>query len=427
NDGIGESKDEGNRNYSGFYPGGMDFTVHSSNGWNMGRSSPIWRQVDQGVTMSACGGPAYGGGPHITNATFWDNRILLRYLFRGRDLGECFLLSTYYTNWSTSLLGDPLLHPDLSKTVLDETPPRVAKEEYIRIKLAESSKLKAQSEKGNSSTIKLKPAMYRYAGVITIPVISTKREPEVAMLKVFYSKEGENIEWVSHWPIYSTRPHVILRDLEPDATYVYRPVLTDPYGNSTDLTESFGQLSFRTGPVPDRKVLVRKAKKRNKGWEIDPLRLRKLSEHGTIKVEFIAGEDGLMPSIVSENLNLKIGKGSKGQIGVSMQIGGPPQKWHLKSHLQEGEKATLILRWRRFPLTRELLLQAKNGNEFTLVADVRTPWEKKKLRGPIMIKEEHQVKVLSAKICDDALPASSEACGITVPPIEEVVWRNANK
>ncbi len=406
---IDESTSDSEKNsqpkYLGYYPGGMNRTVLSSNGWNAGRSAPIWRQVDQGVTISACGGPAYGGGPHITNATFWDNRILLRYLFRGRDLGECFLLSTCYVNWSTSLLGDPLLHPDLSKTVLDETPPRVATKESIGIAL--------------------EPAMYRYAGVITIPVISTKREPEVAMLKVFYSKDGENIEQVSHWPIYSTRPYVILRNLEPDATYVYRPVLTDPYGNSTDLTEIFGRLSFRTDPVSDRKVLVRKAKKRNKGWEIDLLRLRKLSEHGTIKVEFIAGEDGLMPSIVSENLNLKIGKGSKGQIWVSMQIGGPPQKWHLKSPLQEGEKATLILRWRRFPLTRELLLQSKNGREFTLVADVRTPWEKKKLRGPIMIKEEHQVKVLSAKIWDDALPASSEACKVMVSPIEETAWKNA--
>ena len=391
----------------GYYPGGMNRTVLSSNGWNAGRSAPIWRQVDQGVTISACGGPAYGGGPHITNATFWDNRILLRYLFRGRDLGECFLLSTYYINWSTSLLGDPLLHPDLSKTVLDGAPPRVAKEEDIRIKL--------------------KPAMGKYTGTITVPVISTKRDPEVAKLEIFYSKNGENVEQISYWPIYSTLPHVILRNLEPDATYVYRPVLADPYGNSMDLTEIFGRLSFRTGPVPDRKVLVRKAKKRNKGWEIDLLRLRKLSEHGTIKVEFIAGEDGLMPSIVSENLNLKIGKGSKGQIWVSMQIGGPPQKWYLKSHLQEGEKATLILRWRRFPLTREAMLQAEDGTEFTLVADIRTPWEKKKLIGPIMIKEQHQVKVLSARIWDDSFPASLAACGITVSPIDYVVWRNANE
>jgi hypothetical protein len=409
----------------GYYPGGMNRTILSSNGWNAGRSAPIWRQVDQGVTISACGGPAYGGGPHITNATFWDNRILLRYLFRGRDLGECFLLSTCYVNWSTSLLGDPLLHPDLSKTVLDETPPRVAGRESIKIRLAESSKLKAQSEKGDFYTIK--PAMGKYTGTMTIPVISTKINPEVAKLSVFYSKEGENIEQTSHWPIYSTQPYVILRNLEPETIYIYRPVLTDPYGNSTELTKIFGRLSFRTGPVSDRKVLVRRAKKRNKGWEIDLLRLRKLSEHGTIKVEFIAGEDSLMPSIVSENLNLKISKGSKGKIWVSMQIGGPLQKWHLKSPLQKGEKATLILRWRRFPLTREALLQAKDGMELTLAADVRTPWEEKKLRGSIMITEQNQVEILSATILNDSLPASSAACGITVPPIDQVAWRNANE
>jgi hypothetical protein len=412
--------------YLGYYPGGMDRTVSSSNGWNMSRSAPIWRQVDQGVTISACGqvdqgvtisacgGPAYGGGPHITNATFWDNRILLRYLFRGRDLGECFLLSTYYVNWSTSLLGDPLLHPDLSKTVLDVTPPRVATKESIRIAL--------------------EPAMGKYTGTMTIPVISTKLDPEVARLTVFYSKEGENTEQVTRWPIYSTQPYVMLRNLEPETIYIYRPVLTDPYGNSTDLTTIFGRLSFRTGSINDEKTsppraprAPRVAKKRSKSWEIDLLRLTKLSEHGTIEVEFSAGEDGLMPSIISENLNLKISKGYKGQIWVSMQIGGPPQKWHLKSPLQEGKKATLILRWRRFPLTREVLLQAKDGTEFTLAADIRTPWEKKKLRVSIIIKERNQVKIISAKIRDDALPASSEACRITVPPVDEVAWRNANE
>jgi len=34
-------------------------------------------------------------------------------------------------------------------------------------------------------------------------------------------------------------------------------------------------------------------------------------------------------------------------------------------------------------------------------------------------------KVLSAKIWDDALPASSEACKVMVSPIEETAWKNA--
>jgi len=404
---ILDSKSKGNVNYSGYYPGGMDRTVLSSNGWNMGRSAPIWRQVDHGVTINACGGPAYGGGPHITNATFWDNRILLRYLFRGRDLGECFLLSTYYVNWSTSLLGDPLLHPDLSKTIVDDTPPKVAKKEDIRIEL--------------------EPAMGKYAGTMTIPLMSTASNPEVAKLAVYYSKEGEDIEQVSHWPIYSTQPYVILRNLEPEATYVYRPVLTDPYGNSTDLTEVFGQLSLHTPPRGDRKISVHNVKRWGKGWIIDFWGLRKLAERGTITVEFVAGENGLMPSIVSKNLNLGIEKWQKGKIRVSLAAGGPPQKWHVKSPLQKGEKATLILRWRRFPLTREVVLQAKDGTQFTLVADVRTPWEEKKLTGPIMIKEAHQVKILGARIWNDALPASPEACCITVPPIDEVAWKQASE
>ncbi|MBW1796301.1 MAG: fibronectin type III domain-containing protein, partial [Deltaproteobacteria bacterium] len=404
---ILDSKSKGNAKYTGYYPGGMDRTVVSSNGWNMGRSSSIWRQVDQGVTISACGGPAYGGGPHITNATFWDNRILLRYLFRGRDLGECFLFSTYYVNWSTSLLGDPLLHPDLSKTILDDTPPKVAKKEDIRIKL--------------------EPAMGRYTGTMTIPVVSTASNPEVAKLKVYYSKEGEDIEQGSHWPIYSTRPYVILRNLEPDTTYYYRPILTDPYGNSSDLTGVLGQLSFHTPPRGDRKISVHKVKRWGKGWIIDFWGLRKLGEHATIEVEFVAGENGLMPSIDSKNFSVKMNKGQKGKIRVTMQVGGPPQSWHRKSPLQKGEKATLILRWRRFPLTREVLLQAKNGREFTLVADVRTPWEENRLTGPIKIAASHEVKILSGKILNDSLPASAEACGITVPPIDEVAWRQANK
>jgi hypothetical protein len=172
---------------------------------------------------------------------------------------------------------------------------------------------------------------------------------------------------------------------------------------------------------------VHNAKERRQGWEIDFFGLGKLTEYGTIKVEFIAGQDGLMPCIVSENLNLKIDKWPKNQIKVFLEVGGPSQTWYLKSPLQEGEKAILIIRWRRFPLTREVSLLAKDGREFTLLADVRTPWEDKKLEGPIIIKEGHEIKILSATVYDDAVPASSEACGITIPLIDEVAWTNANK
>jgi hypothetical protein len=404
---ILDSENNRQEQYMGFYPGGMERTVFSGNGWNVGRSASIWRQVDQGVSISACGGPASQGGPHITNATFWDNRILLRYLFRGRDLGECFLLSTCYVNWSTSLLGDPLFHPDLSKTIIDDTPPKVAKKEDINIKLI--------------------PAMGQYAGTLKIPVVTTKLDPEVARLKVFYSKEGENIARLSHWPIYSTQPQVILRNLEPDTTYSYRPILIDPYGNSIDLTDAFGQLSFKTSSLPDKNVSVKTAKRGEKGWEIDLSGLHQLTEHGTIRVEFVAGEEGLLPSIRSKNLNLKVTKWRKTEMKISLSVGGPSQTWNLKSPLKKGEKACLVLRWRRFPLTRELLLLAKDRTEFTLLADVRTPWEEQKLGEILLITEQDQAKILAARISDDALPASLEACKITVPPIDKMAWAEANK
>ena len=161
--------------------------------------------------------------------------------------------------------------------------------------------------------------------------------------------------------------------------------------------------------------------------EIDFWRLRKLSEYGTVKVEFLAGENGLMPYIASGNLNLQVQKMHKGKIIFSFTVGGPSRTWHLKSPLQEGERATLVFRWRRFPLTREVLLVAKESIAFTLASDVRTPWEKKKLRGPVVFRELNKVKILSATILNDSFPASSATCGITVPPIDEAAWRQANE
>jgi hypothetical protein len=384
----------------------MDRTVSSSNGWNMGRGAPIWEQVDQGVTVSACGGPAYHGGPHITNATFWDHRILLRYLLRGRDLGECFLLSTYYVNWSTSLLGDPLLHPDLSRTVIDDMPPKVGEKEEIKIDLV--------------------PLADGYAGSMTIPIVSTAPAPEVARLWVRYSKQGEEKKQVSEWPIYSTRPSVVLRDLDPESTYFYHPILIDPYGNRTDLYSLMGPLSFETGPLPEGKIELHHAKKGRRDWKFNFWGLGRLSEHGTITVEFMAGKRGDFPDIVSENLSLKCEPWSKGRIKMTMQVGSPAKTLYPSNPLKEGKKATLVFRWRRHPLTREVLLRANNGKEFTFFPDVRTPWEERELRGPILIKEAKGVNILSAMISEMALPASEDASEIEVLPIKEEDWRKAN-
>ncbi|RNC69622.1 MAG: hypothetical protein ED859_07385 [Desulfuromonadales bacterium] len=206
---------------SGFYPGGMGRQVVSHNGWNMS-SAPLWQYLRQGVTVTAAGAPAYDGGPHITNLTFWDNAILTRYLFRGRDLGECFLRATWYVNWSTSLIGDPLFHPDLSRTAIDRTPPRASRELSV-----------------SSSADRQKSVIEAQAELAFSP-----DDPEVALLRVVARDPGGK-ENVAISALYSRRPQVTLKDLAPDTDFTLSAELVDPYGNRTKLAP----LNHRTPAV----------------------------------------------------------------------------------------------------------------------------------------------------------------------------------
>ena len=395
-----------NKSTMGYYPGGADRTVVSSNGWNMGKGSEIWKQIKRGVTISACGGPAYGGGPHITNVTFWDNRILQHYLFRGRDLGECFLLSTCYVNWATSLVGDPLYHPDLRKTRMDVTAPTVLSKNDVKIELT--------------------PAMGKIAGMLSVSLASTNTNPEVAKMQVRYYPTGqEDNAMESFDSMYSTRPKVILRNLEPDTTYICKLLLIDPYGNKSNLEDKIGKLKFRTGKGYQSERIEQQAKKIKKKWVLDLKFPKKFVNAGTIEVEFTALEKGVMAGVTSKEITVT---GLRKFSRRPFKIGG--QSWGTvdKSPLEKGEKAVMILRWRKFPLTRELLLRAKNGREFSLVADVTTPWKEMKLKAPITISDiNRRVEIHSARIYSDAFPASRNACQISVPPIDVEQWKLANK
>ena len=86
----------------------------------------------------------------------------------------------------------------------------------------------------------------------------------------------------------------------------------------------------------------------------------------------------------------------------------------------------MVIRWRRFPLTRELLIRAKNGREFTYAADVRTPWETMRLKGPIRIRGQKHVQIHSAKLLSDAFPASRDACRVSVTPFSSDALRGAH-
>jgi len=207
-DGACDKDDIADWSVAGFYPGGMHRHVESSNGLNYSRSS-VWQQLKQGVTLTAAGGPAYSGGPHITNATFWDNRILMRYLFRGRDLGGALLNSTLYVNWSTLLIGDPLMHPDLARAVLDKTLPELDGEISIE-SYVEFRKVFIEIE------AKLK---------------HTRVAPEVALLKAVIKGGGDKIIAIS--PLYSSRPRLVVEGVRPGTEYSLTFILVDPYGNET--------------------------------------------------------------------------------------------------------------------------------------------------------------------------------------------------
>ena len=198
---------------SGFYPGGMERFVSSSNGLNH-KKAGVWQLISQGVTVTAAGSPAGSGGPHITNSTFWDNRIMLKYLLRGRDLGECFLRSTYHVNWSTSLIGDPLFHPDLNQTILDKTPPRAPGGLKIRWEVKDgTATATAYTE------LDFDPAA-----------------PEVALMTVTANNAGSATA-TAGTPLYSRRPSLDVANLEPGASYRFTAELADPYGNRTTLPE----------------------------------------------------------------------------------------------------------------------------------------------------------------------------------------------
>lgn len=215
---------------TGFYPGGMGRGVVSHNGWNNKKTAPIWQYLKKGVTVSACGAPAYAGGPHITSATFWDNRILLRYLFRGKDLGEAFLLSTIYVNWSTSLIGDPLMHPDLNETTIDTVAPSV-------------------SLKDISVKIDYDAGVYR--ATITSMLVHDHENPDVALLSVI-CRDAEKRSVTGATDLFSRRPSLHLEPLLPDTEYTCEAKFVDPYGNETVVPS----LKFKTEKISLGKRLI---------------------------------------------------------------------------------------------------------------------------------------------------------------------------
>ena len=166
---------------------------------------------------------------------------------------------------------------------------------------------------------------------------------------------------------------------------------------------------------------MRQILRKKNQWIVHYKNTKRFSEQGTIQVKFKAGEVGLLPSIISKEMYFKSKSyWPKGRSTVSFKLGGVERKRIITSPLQEGEKATMLLRWRRYPLTREVLLIAEDGTELPLIADVRTPWEEMDASGSIKIMENKGVDVISASSIDDADTFSEMAGGLELPSKNKV-------
>ncbi|HUW32320.1 MAG TPA: hypothetical protein VM223_11975 [Planctomycetota bacterium] len=154
----------------GVLPGGIVYAIKSANGWK--RSDDQFgtyfeKMVEAGATVTT--GLGAVGGAHITSASWWDDRVLFHHLFRGYDLGECLLMSTFYLDWVTGYVGDPLYRPNVLVNKPDTTPPAV-------------------DDRGAQAEIL--PAKDSYCAILRAALKQTPQNPEMAEMAVDWKTGG---------------------------------------------------------------------------------------------------------------------------------------------------------------------------------------------------------------------------------------------
>jgi len=222
-------------------------------------------------------------------------------------------------------------------------------------------------------------------------------------------------------PRYSRRPTVILRGLQPEKTYHYRLILTDPYENTFDSKDAFGTLSFSTGPAlptrkpsatlknPDRFLL------RSPGR---PVALR--AEQGEIHLTYQAGTAKSTALLRSGELMLRQLYGRQ----IILQAGGG--HCLAEYRFQPGRTYRIRLRYRNFPLTREVWLLAADGGEFLLCADNHLPWREMKLGDAVSFAQSARAGfVREAVLFSDSRVCSEAGCRIR-PIFDTEAFEQAN-
>ncbi len=350
---INHSAYFGRREQGGYFPGAVDWYVISGNGCN-NPNSQVSRMLRDGVTVTGGAARAYRGCPHTTTHAWWDAKVFHHYLLRGYTLGEAWLLSRYKVQWCTSFFGDPLYRPDLRQTRFDASAPEIAKPEDVAIELL--------------------PAADRYAGILRADLATSPENPElVASTVEYWSVDAPEVVRVSSDASYRKRPLLVLRGLEPETTYAWRLVLTDPYRNVFDSRPRWGKRTFRTGkPLPLFKPVLSK-KDPTKLWIGGAGRKNMIGpDSGEVEIVFEATRDGGYIFRCGD-LHLRVSDNT-----VTFNPGGG-RTGTGQYTFDEKRIYRLRARYRNWPVTREAWLIAKDGTEFLLCADNRSPWRAMKL------------------------------------------------
>jgi len=378
----------------GVLPGGITYAIKSFNRWKQDDDqfgTYFQKMVEAGATVTA--GLGAVGGAHITSASWWDDRVLFHFLFRGWDLGEGLMSSTFYLDWVTGFVGDPLYRPELKATVADTTPPALAPP---------------------GLKVEVLPARDSYCAILSAVLVQSPAEPEVAETRAEYGKARAPRRSAWSWR-FSARPQVILRDLEPGSTCEYSVAFIDAYGNATKVDGKLDVPRGRPSRVRHEEKVEPGAKARAvdaAGGAAEPA-LR--ADAGEIEVEFTP--KGEKFSIVQ--------LGGLAWTSERLAVGGGTALTHEPLKFEPGRRYHAVARWRRRPLTREVYLVAPDGTEFLAACNNHVPWKTAGLAAdgtrapgdPSAISGTTQwgdaageIELHSVRITDNANPAPDKHC-----------------
>lgn len=377
----------------GFYPGSAGTAIRSWLGWD--RTMPpsevvtLFEQVLRAGATVTCG---TAGGSHDTNLSWWDNVIFHWMLLGGYEYGDATLRSMIYLDWTIDMVGDPLYRPDLAQTEPDTTPPAVARAEDI------------------SATV-------RPAGGGTFAVEVRARlantDPEMVETHVGLWPKGTSSENAdaglrganTH---YSAEPHAVAMGLASETEYELAVELVDPYGNRFDSLEAFGPIAVTTPSTRPVFTATADAPEGRGAWVIE-LPERQLDDAGELHIVYRAAEGQ------RETVPTVLGEGDRRLMDQwrGLRIGGArlPISIERKPVMRPGREHHLVIRWRRFPVTREVaLVDDATGRESIVTTANNLPWDP--AGGPgNRIEVSGRVEITAVRATSDAMAAPPERRG----------------